>query len=190
MHVQRVDIQLDISASTSASLVMSSLPHSRVGSPVPNGPFLQFPKPFPHPNVSRLRSFTPKGSPAPSTGSFHAQAINSFSPSPSYFSEISRTSSPSTGNNGLLTGQEREVVRWSSLRSAGSHLYNQNPANPPSVFGNPTMGAPMVLAANGFICVGTDKGRIFVFDFKQTLKCICGSDVSGNFKPVEPTLII
>ncbi|KAG2109217.1 hypothetical protein DEU56DRAFT_920375 [Suillus clintonianus] len=41
-------------------------------------------------------------------------------------------------------------------------------------------GAPLVLTANGFICVGTDKGQIFVFDFKQTLKCICGSDSSGS----------
>lgn len=178
--VPHVDIQLDVSASTSASLVMSSLPHSRVGSPAPSGPFLRLPKPFLHPNVSRLRSFTPKGSPAPSTGSPHAQAINSFSPSPSHFSEISRTSSPSTGNNGPLIGQEREVVRWTSLRSAGSHLYNQNPAKASSVLGDPITGAPMVMAANGFICVGTDKGRIFVFDFKQTLKCICGSDVSGS----------
>ncbi|KAG1752980.1 Golgi CORVET complex core vacuolar protein 8-domain-containing protein [Suillus lakei] len=158
---------------------MSSLPPSRVGSPAPNGPFLQFPKPFLHPNVSRLRSFTPKGSPAPSTGLPHAQPINSFSPSPSHFSEISRTSSPSTGHNGVLIGQEREVFRWSSLRSAGSHLYNQKP-NASSVLGDPITGAPMVLTVNGFICVGTDKGRIFVFDFKQTLKCICGSDSSGS----------
>lgn len=172
--VPRVDIQLDVTAPTSASLVMSSLPHSRVGSPAPNGPFLQFPKPFLHPNVSRLRS------PAPSTESPHAQAINSSSPSPSQFSEISRTSSPSTGNNGLLIGQEREVFRWSSLRSAGSHLYNQKPAKASSVLGDIIAGAPMVLAANGFICVGTDKGRIFVFDFKQSLKCICGSDSSGS----------
>ncbi|EGN99739.1 hypothetical protein SERLA73DRAFT_88352 [Serpula lacrymans var. lacrymans S7.3] len=34
----------------------------------------------------------------------------------------------------------------------------------------------MVLSANGLICVGTDMGRIYVFDFKQTLKCICGQD--------------
>lgn len=177
--VPHVDIQLYVSDSTSTSLVMSSLPHSRVGSPAPNRPFLQFPKPFLHPNVSRLRSFTPKGSPAPSIGSPHPQAINSFSPSPSHFSEISRTSS-SIGNNELLTAQEREVFRWSSLRSAGSHLYNQKPAKASSVLGDSITGVPMVLAANGFICIGTDKGRIFVFDFKQTLKCICGSDTSGS----------
>lgn len=178
--VPHVDIQLDVSASTSASLVMSSFPHSRVGSPAPSGPFLQFPKPFLHPDVSRLRSFTPKASPTPSAGSPHAQALNSFSPSLSHFSEISRTSSPSTGNNGLPIVQEREVFRWSSLRSAGSQLYNQKPAKASSVLGDPIMGAPMVLAVNGFICVGTSKGRIFVFDFKQTLKCICGSDTSGS----------
>ncbi|KAG2150383.1 Golgi CORVET complex core vacuolar protein 8-domain-containing protein [Suillus clintonianus] len=159
---------------------MSSLPPSRVGSPAPNGPFIQFPKPFLHPNVSRLRSFTPRSSSAPSTGSPHAQPLINFSPSPSHFSEISRTSSPSAGHNGLLTGQEREVFRWSSLRSAGSHLYNQKPGKASAVLGDLLTGAPMVLTANGFICVGTDKGRIFVFDFKQTLKYICGSDSSGS----------
>ncbi|KAH9972466.1 Golgi CORVET complex core vacuolar protein 8-domain-containing protein [Lactifluus volemus] len=30
------------------------------------------------------------------------------------------------------------------------------------------------MAANGFICIGTQSGRILVFDFKQTLRCICG----------------
>ncbi|KAG0704469.1 Golgi CORVET complex core vacuolar protein 8-domain-containing protein [Suillus ampliporus] len=159
---------------------MSSLPPSRVGSPAPNGPFAPFPKSFLHPNVSRLRSFTPRGSPAPSTGSPHAQAINSFSPSPSHFSEISRASSPSAGHKGLLIGHEREVFRWSSLRSAGSQFYNQKPSKASTILGAPLTGAPMVLTANGFICVGTDKGRIFVFDFKQTLKCICGSDSSGS----------
>ncbi|KAG1751592.1 Golgi CORVET complex core vacuolar protein 8-domain-containing protein [Suillus paluster] len=159
---------------------MCSLPPSRVGSPVPNGPFALFPKPFLHPNVSRLRSFTPRGSPALSAGSPHAQPINSFSPSPSHFSEISRASSPSAGHKGLLIGHEREVFRWSSLGSAGSHFYDQKPSKASTVLGAPLTGAPMVLTANGFICVGTDKGRIFVFDFKQTLKCICGNDSSAS----------
>ncbi|OAX39993.1 hypothetical protein K503DRAFT_688475 [Rhizopogon vinicolor AM-OR11-026] len=158
---------------------MSSVPPSRVTSPTPNGLFAPFPKPFLHPNVSRLRSFTPRASPAPSPGS-PAQVMNAFSPSPSHFSEVSRTSSPSAGLKGLLTGHEREVFRWSSLRSLGSHLYNQRPTKASSILGEPATGALMVLTANGFICVGTDTGRVFVFDFKQTLKCICGSDSSAS----------
>lgn len=47
------------------------------------------------------------------------------------------------------------------------------------MLGSLALGSPMVLAANGLVCIGTDSGRIFVFDFKQTLKCICGNDGSG-----------
>jgi len=38
----------------------------------------------------------------------------------------------------------------------------------------------MVLAANGLICVGTQTGHIVVFDFKQNLKCICGTEVADK----------
>src|SRR5262249_52804351 len=48
-----------------------------------------------------------------------------------------------------------------------------------AILGAPTIGAPTVLAANGLICIGTDEGKICVFDFKQTLICICGNDPSG-----------
>ena len=192
MHVctvQHIHIQPDVSALISDALTMSSVPPSRVASPVPIGPFAPFSKPFLHPNVSRLRSFTPRGSPVPSGSP--AQAMSSFSPSPSHFSEISRTSSPSTaGLKGLLIDQEREVFRWSSLRGAGSHLYHQKPAKASSILGDPVLGAPMVLTANGFICVGTDKGRVLVFDFKQTLKCICGSDSLGSSKLIHLSFII
>jgi len=168
---------------------MTSVPPDRVISPAPIEPFAPTPKPFLHPNVSRLRAFTPRGSPAPSAGS-PAQAMSALSPSLSHFSEISRTSSPTAGLRGLPVGHEREVFRWSSLRSAGSYLYNQRPLKASSILGDPVMGAPMVLAANGFICVGTDKGRVFVFDFKQTLKCICGSDSTGNFDTIQLSSMI
>ncbi|OJA11702.1 hypothetical protein AZE42_02090 [Rhizopogon vesiculosus] len=159
--VPRVAIQPDTSTPITDTLTMSSVPPSRVTSPAPNGFFTPFPKPFLHPNVSRLRSFTPRASPAPSPGS-PTQAMNVISPSPSHFSEVSRTSSPSAGLKGLLTGHERE-----------------RPTKASSILGEPATGALMVLTANGFICVGTDTGRVFVFDFKQTLKCICGSDSSA-----------
>ena len=40
-----------------------------------------------------------------------------------------------------------------------------------------------MLAANGLICVGMDNGRILVFDFKQTLKCVCGDPATGEHDP-------
>lgn len=46
--------------------------------------------------------------------------------------------------------------------------------------GTTDLGAPTVMAANGLICVGTETGFICVFDFKQNLKCICGTDAIGE----------
>jgi hypothetical protein len=47
------------------------------------------------------------------------------------------------------------------------------------MLGSPDLGTAMVLAANGMICIGTETGLVAVFDFKQTLKCICGTEVFG-----------
>lgn len=46
--------------------------------------------------------------------------------------------------------------------------------------GAANLGIPTVIAANGLICVGTETGFICVFDFKQNLKCICGTDGVGK----------
>ncbi|KAH7926724.1 hypothetical protein BV22DRAFT_1008463 [Leucogyrophana mollusca] len=161
-----------------------------MASPVPNGMLSPLPKPFLHPTVSRLRSYTPQPSRLPSGGSagtFNSPGLHGISPLPSHFSDISRTSSPSNVNpttrQGYSNGQpraEREVFRWMQLRNAGSHIYNQGPMKASTVLGSPLAGAPMVLAANGLVCVGTDTGRILVFDFKQALKCICGNDALAS----------
>jgi len=46
--------------------------------------------------------------------------------------------------------------------------------------GTTNLGTPTVMAANGLICVGTETGFICVFDLKQNLKCICGTDAIGK----------
>ena len=38
---------------------------------------------------------------------------------------------------------------------------------------------PTVLAANGLICVGSEDGSVHIFDFTQTLKCVCGAGLNG-----------
>jgi len=50
------------------------------------------------------------------------------------------------------------------------------------MLGASTVGAPTVMAANGLICIGTESGRVLVFDFKQTLRCICGDSLSGALR--------
>jgi hypothetical protein len=149
-------------------------------------------RPFVHPTISRLRSFTPRQTPTPSAvsgGSFGGPR-EVYSPAPSHFSAISRSSSlvnltDLTTHVGATeardTKTEREVYKWTRLRIIEDHIYARKPLKASAVLGTPSLGSPTVLTANGMVCVGTDNGSVFVFDFKQTLKCICGSSDSGEY---------
>lgn len=153
-------------------------------------------RPFLHPAVSRLRSFTPQSSRMASTssiGTLNSLPPDMTSPSPSHFSAMSRMSSlsnlhtlssgdqPDVGSS-RPAAHNREVFRWTELRLIGHHIYPQGKANKASsVLGVSPLGSPTVLAANGLICVGTDQGKICVYDFKQNLKCICGDVESGPY---------
>lgn len=179
----------DDTPSTPSNLPSFILTPERMSSPM--GTPSKLPKPFIHPTISRLRSYTPQTSNVPSSssaGTFQSRHFDGVSPSHSHFSEISRSSSPfnvtATPNAQALTNghthPEREVFRWTQLRNVGHHIYAKASHKASAVLGSIALGSPMVLAANGLICVGTDSGRVFVFDFKQILRCICGNDASGK----------
>ncbi|KAI3619052.1 late endosome to vacuole transport-related [Moniliophthora roreri] len=139
-------------------------------------------RPFLHPTVSRLRSYTPQGSRVPSSSSAVTQSnmLPGTSPSPSHFSSISRVSSLSNlrtnENSDVAEGKrrqvEQDVFHWTELRNISHHIYSSYSSKASSMLGAAS-GSPTVLAANGLICIGTDDGKICVYDFKQTLKCIC-----------------
>ncbi|KAJ7497350.1 Golgi CORVET complex core vacuolar protein 8-domain-containing protein [Mycena latifolia] len=160
----------------------------RVRSPSLNGsPSKLLARPFLHPNVSRLRSYTPGSRPV-SSASLGSHFFDA-SPSPSHLSAISRVSSlsnlhtPSSSEAPIgVRGSTaaREVFRWTQLRNITHHMYAPKAAKASSLLGPPSLGSPTVLAANGLICIGTDNGTICVYDFKQSLKCVCGNDVAGK----------
>lgn len=146
-------------------------------------------RPFLHPSISRLRSGVPqspqrRSASYSSTGTAHLLGREQATPSPSHFSSISRTSSVSNLRTDESAPQKdaskQEAFKWTSLRTVGEQLFLSSPDKAGSILGTPVLGSPTVLAANGLICVGTDAGRVFVFDFKQELKCICGDDNSGE----------
>jgi hypothetical protein len=198
-----------VSASLSSPLAMSSsLPN---GNGIPTHTLLSTPThlspPFLHKTVSRLRSYTPHmatlSSPLSAATSAHSAgaALRAIltSPVPSSFSTLSPGSSSSAlpGNGGVekhdfvhangydssSSSDTREVFRWTLLRALGAHLFARQPSNKAqAVLGAPAVGAPTTMVANGLICVGTESGRVLVFDFKQTLRCICGDPVSGAFE--------
>ena len=154
-------------------------PPSRLSSPS----YFKLARPFLHPTVSRLRSYTPQASRQINEGSVvssHSHLFDGTSPSPSHFSSISRVSSVSnlqtTSQDDTSNGETiREVFRWTELQAIMQTIYLSPKAS--GLLG--ALGRPTVLAANGLICTGTDDGKVVVHDFKQTLICICESNVQG-----------
>ncbi|KAI0633251.1 Golgi CORVET complex core vacuolar protein 8-domain-containing protein [Trametes polyzona] len=165
-------------------------PATRMPSHLGNGTPHQLPiaRPYLHPSISRLRSITPQPSRTPSAASaatLHSHLHESTSAAPSHFSALSRSSSVTNLSAHVSHGEDarahaepaREVLRWSQLRAVGEHIYAGQTSKASSVLGA-TSGSPTVLAANGLICIGTDTGRVLVFDFKQTLRYVCGNESS------------
>lgn len=66
----------------------------------------------------------------------------------------------------------REVFRWMVLRDIGQQIYSRKAT---SILGS-FYGSPTTLSADSLICIGTDRGHVLVFDFRQQLKCVCGID--------------
>ena len=71
----------------------------------------------------------------------------------------------------------REVFRWTELQAIMQTIYLSPKAS--GLLGALSLGRPTVLAANGLICTGTDDGKVVVHDFKQSLICICESNLQG-----------
>ncbi|KAH9935787.1 Golgi CORVET complex core vacuolar protein 8-domain-containing protein [Fomitopsis serialis] len=139
-------------------------------------------RPFLHPTISRLRSTTPQASRVPSSasvGTLFSHVPEGVSESPSHFSALSRSSSATNA----MVRMARAVSHPRRERSSGGRNAGcprrplaKQPQKAASLLGTENAGSPTVMAANGLICVGTDVGKVVVFDFKQNLKCICGTD--------------
>ncbi|KAI0775842.1 Golgi CORVET complex core vacuolar protein 8-domain-containing protein [Trametes elegans] len=176
--------------SLSPKTPLPTTPASRMSSYTGNGTSLRTPltRPYLHPSISRLRSVTPQPSRVPSAASaatLHSHLHESVSAAPSHFSALSRSSSVTNLSAHVAHGEatsarsqpDREVLRWTQLRLIGEHIY-AGTSKASSLLGAQSSGSPTVLAANGLICIGTDTGRVLVFDFKQNLKCVCGNEAS------------
>ncbi|KAF9529342.1 Golgi CORVET complex core vacuolar protein 8-domain-containing protein [Crepidotus variabilis] len=175
------------------SSIRAISPGSRVSSPDPKLYPFKIARPFLHPTVSRLRSFTPQSSRAPSYNdsvASHSRLFDGASPAPSHFSSISRQSSNSNlqsspvKSNGPTaqdnSQREQEVFKWTELLGVSQQIFSKASQKASSMLGAPLLGSPTVLAANGLICVGTSEGKVVVYDFNQTLLCFCDSNISGN----------
>lgn len=174
------------------------------GLAIPGGSFAQPLRfPFLHPSVSRLRSFTPQHrTRVPSSSTFHTSYGMALSPEPSHFSAISRASSvsvsldlarecnPLDATHAIVSPppntssvpeifEHREVFRWTTLRQISSQIYSSLSSKAATIL-DTRMGRPTVIVTGGLVCVGTDTGRTYIFDFKQQFKFICGPEIPGE----------
>ncbi|KAF8630633.1 hypothetical protein AX15_002784 [Amanita polypyramis BW_CC] len=149
---------------------------------------LQLRRPFLHPSVSRLRSYTP--GPVSRTASDLSFVSTRTPPGAtsisSHFSSMSHESpllthnvtTPDTARK--ENSKEWEVFKWAELGSITQRFYSTPSQKANDVLAMRPASNPTVLAANGLICIGMVDGSVYVFDFMQTLKSICGADLNGT----------
>lgn len=156
-------------------------------------PYPKLARPFLHPTVSRLRSYTPQSSRLASNGSSatsHSHLFDGVSPSPSHFSSMSRVSSISDfkiqssekqgGTEADKPMPDHNVFKWQDLQMITQTMYSKASQKVSNMLGAPLLGSPTVLAPNGLICIGTTEGKVVVHDFKQTLLCVCENQTLGS----------
>lgn len=197
----------------SAASFNSASPSPRVLTPTPRKASSKIAKAFLDPNVSRLRSHTPR--PSSSSSSPAATLSSSFigfhpsSPSQNVDSvthSLSRVSSSSNFNSysqsyshqpssaaqarnhsevvkAVIQSIEKDAFRWTNLNAITKEVYAPTSSavrKAMSILGAQRFETPTVLAANGYICIGTSDGKVLVYDFRQNLKCMCGEDSPEN----------
>lgn len=153
----------------------------------------QLARPFLHPTVSRLRSYTPQSTKIGSNESSvtsHSHLYEGMSPSQSHFSSLSRMSSISNSQSVLLADERdvdtntvretRQVFKWTELQAITRTMFSKASQKASNVLGAPLLGSPTTLAANGLICIGTTEGKVVVHDFSQSLICVCESKIIGT----------
>ena len=176
IHVEHAEAALSDPPSSAPSTTFSP---DRFASPLPALPNMK--APFLHPTLSRLRSsFTHVASQPNSVATSNSQLSNEHSPESSHFSALSNDRPTMIQPEETPKRPGREVFQWTPLNSISNFIYSQKASKALNTMGTTNLGTPTVMAANGLICVGTETGFICVFDFKQNLKCICGTDAIGK----------
>lgn len=152
-------------------------------------PSFKLAKPFLHPTVSRLRSYTPQSSRVASNESSvtsHSHVFDGTSPSLYSISRVSSISNPQLPLKGEEiqwneTYHDRKVFMWTELQTVTRLMFSKASQKASTVLGAPLLGSPTTMVTNGLICIGTTEGKVVVHDFKQSLLCVCESNISGSW---------
>ncbi len=89
------------------------------------------------------------------------------------------SSNADTMHTRLIAKPKREPFRWTALKNILIHVRTPPSAAPQKAAkilgGFVSTETPTVMATNGLVCVGTNQGRVHIFDFKQQLRSTCSS---------------
>ncbi len=156
--------------STSSSHLETTLSSSFIGFHSPS-PSQQNVDSAAHHTLSRVSSFS---------------NFNSYSQSQSHQPSSAQAQNHSEVVKAVIQSIEKDVFRWTNLNTITKEVYA--PASSAvrkamSILGAQKFEMPTVLAANGYICIGTSDGKVLVYDFRQNLKCVCGEDSPGELSP-------
>ncbi|TFK21979.1 lateendosome to vacuole transport-family protein [Coprinopsis marcescibilis] len=91
-------------------------------------------------------------------------------------SSVSNLRASTNGRARDESTSRRDPFRWSELQSITNQLFSKASQKATALLGKASFSTPTVLAANGMVCVGMVDGRIAVYDFRQTLKAVCGDE--------------
>ncbi|KAM6502245.1 Golgi CORVET complex core vacuolar protein 8 domain containing protein [Amanita muscaria] len=175
-HDQLRDILGPEAGDDNMSIAVQHVLDEEINAPAAN--HVHPPRPILHPSVSRLRSYIPgSASHTPSDTSFASVPTPQ---GPLSSSPLLPSGTPLDDDRPHTAAKEREVFKWAELGSISHYFYAPQSRKSNAILGTVSTPRPTVLTSNGMICVGTEYGSVHVFDFKQTLKCVCGADINAK----------
>ncbi|KAF9566730.1 vacuolar protein sorting-associated protein [Agrocybe pediades] len=84
--------------------------------------------------------------------------------------------------------EERQVFKWTDLQSLSRTMYSKASQKASNLLGTTLLGLPTSIACNGLICVGTTEGKVAVYDFNQSLLCVCECNAADT--PLGPVTAV
>lgn len=99
-------------------------------------------------------------------------------PRPGHFQPHSRSSSVASMLHLAEMAEDgnapkpREAVKWTPLRKMSSQLYSEA--------GKRAFGIPTCFTVSGVLAIGTTKGLVLIFDYKQSCQATLGNSSLGN----------
>ncbi|GAA5899138.1 hypothetical protein JCM8208_003013 [Rhodotorula glutinis] len=86
-------------------------------------------------------------------------------------------STPSIAGEPRRVSPRVRTIKWSPLKRLSARVRPSSGSSAAAeLMAQSALGQPTVMAVNGLVALGTNKGWVLVFDFAQNLRCVCGTE--------------